>query len=293
MHIERALSRRLLNFIFVWAVALAPGCGTASTRAEPAAASVQMRQQPALAAWASESQPASAEAAPPSPPAESESLRAGVASTSKSGAQDGAGLKRADVNKSKISTVENSEGTAANATREPLLIYRADVILAVFEVNKGLDAVERIAKEAQGYLVRRTQDTITVRVPAAGFDGSLQAILKLGDVLQRNLQVDDVTAEMNDLTTRLKNAEAMRARLEQLLSSAKNTEEALKVEEQLGRVTGEIESIKGKLRLMRELVSFSTITVSFQPATTEKVNSKFKLPFGWLNDLGLSKLLSL
>ena len=33
--------------------------------------------------------------------------------------------------------------------------------------------------------------------------------------------------------------------------------------------------------------------VSFRPAVSDKVNSKFKLPFRWLNDLGLSKLLSL
>ena len=111
--------------------------------------------------------------------------------------------------------------------------------------------------------------------------------------MKRNLEVEDVTAQMNDLTTRLKNAEAMRARLEQLLTTAKTTEDALKVEEQLGRVTLDIESLKGKLRLMSELVLFSTITVTFRPTVTEKVNSKFKLPFRWLEELGLSRLMSL
>jgi len=185
------------------------------------------------------------------------------------------------------------EPASTKITRAPLLIYKADIVLAVFEVNKGLDAVERIAREANGYLVMRHDNSITVRVPAAGFDSSLQAVLKLGDVLQRDLQVDDVTAQMNDLTTRLKNAEAMRARLEQLLKTANTTEDALKVEEQLGRVTGEIESLKGKIRLMSELVSFSTLTVAFRPAATEKLDSKFKLPFQWLKDLGLSRLMNL
>jgi len=185
------------------------------------------------------------------------------------------------------------EENASKTPKGPLLIYKAEVALAVFEVNKGLDAVEKIARDAQGYLVSRREDTIVIRVPAAGFDGSLQAVLLLGDVLKRNLEVEDVTAQMNDLTTRLKNAEAMRARLEQLLTTAKTTEEALKVEEQLGRVTLDIESLKGKIRLMSELVSFSTITVTFRPTVTEKVNSKFKLPFRWLEELGLSRLMSL
>ena len=288
---------------------LGSGCGGSAMRGESAAAAPQSNNQAAYA----DSEMA------PAPPAEPVSEESSLASTSMAvtqgapspkrstakgatlasntvGGQDSKLAARGSPAPSSAKEVLN-EGSDANSAakgpRAPLLIYRADIVLAVFEVSKGLDAVEKIAKDAEGYLVTRRDDSIVVRVPAAGFENSLQAVLKLGDVQQRNLQVDDVTAEMNDLTTRLKNAEAMRARLEQLLGSAKTTEEALKVEEQLGRVTGEIESIKGKLRLMSELVSFSTITVTFRPVVSDKINSKFRLPFEWLNDLGLPKLLTL
>jgi len=293
--------------------ALVGGCGGASMKSGQVEAAPPGYQQTAMQASYEQAsdRAVDSEATPAPPPAEPQLASASMAVSqgapaprnsvphkafSATGpAEVKASTKFASAGSSaKEGQAEGPESGVANKTaRAPLLIYKADIILAVFEVSKGLDAVEKIAKDADGYLVTRHDDSVTVRVPAAGFDASLQAVLKLGDVLQRNLQVDDVTAEMNDLMTRLKNAEAMRARLEQLLSSAKTTDEALKVEEQLGRVTGEIESIKGKLRLMSEMVSFSTITVSFRPAVSDKVNSKFRLPFHWLNDLGLSKLLSL
>ena len=71
-------------------------------------------------------------------------------------------------------------GVAATTKPGPLLIYEAKLALAVYEVDKSLDAVEALAKQAGGYLVQRHATSIVVRVPAAGFDGSLKTILKMG-----------------------------------------------------------------------------------------------------------------
>ncbi len=186
----------------------------------------------------------------------------------------------------------DSTAPASTESHAPLLIYKADIALASFDVEKGLDAVEAMAKKAGGYLVMRSSSQIVVRVPAAAFDASLKAVLELGDVLRRDLSVDDVTEQFRDLEIRLKNAEAVRVRLEQLLAGAKNTEEALKVEKELGRVTEEVERLKGKLRRLRELIAFSTITVAFSRPAVETINNKFRLPFPWLQELGLSRLLT-
>jgi hypothetical protein len=175
----------------------------------------------------------------------------------------------------------------------PLLIYNANVHLAVFESRKSIDQAEQIAKDAGGYLVRRDDTSITVRVPAGKFDGALAKMMKLGDVLHRDVSVKDVTAEYFDLAVRLKNAEAVRDRLQELLKKATNVSDAIQVERELARVTGEIESMKGRLKLLRELISFSTITLRFEARPTESIDSKVRLPFPWLEQLGLSNLLRL
>ena len=182
---------------------------------------------------------------------------------------------------------------AAKKRAAPLLIYRAQLQLAVFETTKAIDATEKLALDAGGYLVRRDNQSITIRVPAGKFQRILHRIGGMGDVLQRNVSAEDVTDQFYDLRIRLRNAEAMRARLEQLLAKATTVKDALDVERELARVSGEIERLKGRLKLMGELIAFSTITVQFRPHHTESIDPTIRLPFPWLGQLGLGKLLRL
>lgn len=183
--------------------------------------------------------------------------------------------------------------TSSEPKRAPLLIYDAVVTLAVFKAADGIDAVEKLALESGGYLVHRTDNEIKVRVPATVFDSSLEKVTKLGDELHRQVNVRDVTEEFSDLQTRLQNARAVRARLEELLKQAQKVEEALAVEKELERVAGDIERILGRLKLLSELLSFSTITVRFEARPVDLVGSDVTLPFPWLHELGLPGLLSL
>ncbi len=176
---------------------------------------------------------------------------------------------------------------------KPLLIYKAEYTMAVFETSKAIDLVQKMAVDLDGYLVQRSDNEITVRVPSEAYRDALGKVSKLGDVLHRDESVKDVTDQFLDLTTQLRNHRAVRARFEQLLTQAKDVKEALAVERELARITGEIERIEGKLKYLRELIAFSTITVRFQAQPTETVESNVRLPFPWLNRLGLSNLLNL
>ena len=177
--------------------------------------------------------------------------------------------------------------------REPLLIYTATVTLAVFETKTALDAIEELARKSGGYLVSRADQSVTVRVPTNAFQGTLGGVSKLGDELHRQVNVRDVTEQFADLEIRLKNAEAVRQRLEGLLAKAQKIEDALAVERELERITQTIEQMKGRLRLLAELVAFSTITVNFQAKPRDQVGSEVRLPFPWLGELGLVPLMNL
>lgn len=181
----------------------------------------------------------------------------------------------------------------AAVARAPLLIYTATLTLAVFGTDAALDAVERLALDKRGYLVRRSDHSITIRVPAESFKEALDGVGKLGDELHRDVSAQDVTDEFADLKLRLRNAEVVRERLEVLLERASKVEEALAVERELERVTRDIETIKGRLALLGELLRFSTITVNFEAVQVEAVARDNPLPFHWLQRLGLPHLLRL
>jgi hypothetical protein len=268
-------------------------CAAAKAEAPAKSAPVEARVQLAEGAPAPPPPPA----APPSPAADAER------SLDAPGGAGGAKLpppsllaqaqKPARAEKQSASDVPTPVAGAADKPVSLMLIYQAELVMGVFETTKAIDEVEKIALDAGGYLVVRNEQSITVRVPAEKFRPALATVTKVGDVLGRNVSVRDVTQEYYDLEIRLRNAEVVRQRLEQLLAKAEKVEAALAVERELERVAGELERLKGQLKLLRELVSFSTITVRFQPTGTEHVEKKFRLPFGWLEELGLGKLLSL
>ncbi|WP_438018576.1 DUF4349 domain-containing protein [Sorangium sp. So ce315] len=181
-----------------------------------------------------------------------------------------------------------------SASPAPLLVYTAQVAMAVFEVSASLGKVEALAQELGGFLARRDDRTITIRVPAARFDEALKRLEGLGDMLQRNVVAEDVTEEFLDLGVRIRNARAVRDRLEKLLEKATKVEESIQLERELARVTSELERLEGRLKYLRDRIAFSTLTVSFHPRSTETITpSGPRLPIDWLNELGLSRLLNL
>lgn len=173
-----------------------------------------------------------------------------------------------------------------------LIIYTAKVTMAVYQVETGLVAVEKIAKDMGGYLSLKKDREIVIRVPRARFEPSLAAIDKVGDVLHRDIQAQDVTDEFVDVEIRIKNARAMQARLKTLLERAA-VKEALEIEKEMNRVTQELELLEGKLKLLKDKIAYSTITVHFEARGSTIQATRVRLPFPWLTQLGLPSLLSL
>lgn len=177
-----------------------------------------------------------------------------------------------------------------------LRIYTADIVMAVFDVRATQDAIVQRVQALGGYLASRDDSMLVVRVPAARFEEGVAAAEGEGQVVQRNVRAEDVTAQYRDLEIRIRTLDAMRTRLERMLERAANVQEALAVERELERVTVELESLRGQLRYLGDRVAYSTITLRFRvlaPTEIPDAGRPRLLPFRWLRDLGLAQLLDL
>jgi hypothetical protein len=173
-----------------------------------------------------------------------------------------------------------------------VILYSADLGLFVFDFKKTLASAVEITKAEGGYVQASTSNSVTLRVPAAKFESVLEKLDKLGDANFRNVVGTDVTEEYLDLNIRLRNAEALRDRLAALLLQAKEVKDALAIEKELARVTGEIEQLKGRIRFLSDRAAFSVITLHLEPKTSEQVHvDHIPLPFGWLQQYGLGEVL--
>jgi hypothetical protein len=188
----------------------------------------------------------------------------------------------------------SGEPSAEAATRPPVLIYTAQLTMAIFEVEPALKAAETLSRELGGFMSRQTNDAIVIRVPVARFQEAIGRLEKLGDVTSRDISAEDVTQEYVDLEVRIKSARAVRERLEQLLTRAGKVDESIAIERELERVVGEIEKLEGRLKFLQDRAVFSTISVTFAARPKELVaKDTFDLPFPWLEQLGLGRLLRL
>ncbi len=102
---------------------------------------------------------------------------------------------------------------------------------------------------------------ITVRIPTDQYEDFVAAVAGLGDVKFQSEAASDVTQEHVDLSARLENLRAQEVRLREFFEAADDVEDMLAVEQELGRVRGEIESLDAQVTYLERQAAMATITV--------------------------------
>ncbi len=155
------------------------------------------------------------------------------------------------------------------APSEQQVIKTSYISLEVEEFRKAADAIGEIARKYGGYVSdssvqnigERKTGYVTVRVPGENFEEATKEIEQVGTLKEENISLEDVTEQYIDLNARLDNLKRQEERYLEILKMATTVEDVLKVETQLERVRGEIESLQGILNYLNNRISLSTIQV--------------------------------
>lgn len=291
MRISRSLSKTAAFYALL--LLGMTGCGGAAPGIDaPSNVRAEAHVAPAQPARGPSAVPASTPAAPAPPAAE------GVVHAS-TAAAPGAG-----VNASPAGAKDASKPTS-NATF--LIAYTGSLAMMVEErdVASSLDKMVDVAEAHGGHLGGRSDANVTLKVPSASFRAVLSDIEKLGLVTSRSVSAEDVTEEFKDAEVRLANLKATRTRIQEFLAKASNINDMLTLEQQLERVTLDIDRIEGRMRFLRERTAFSTISIHVSPKPVAIVVKEpppppppppapivaIELPAKWLEQLGTERLL--
>jgi hypothetical protein len=160
---------------------------------------------------------------------------------------------------------------------EQKVIKTSYISLEVESFKRTADEIETIAKKYGGYVsdssVQDVEDRkigyVTVRVPEEHFDEVVNNIETVGVLQEENISLEDVTERYIDLKARLENLTRQEQRYLEILAMATTVEDVLKVETQLERIRGDIESLQGTLNYLDNRINFSTIQVRL--AEPEKI----------------------
>ncbi len=173
------------------------------------------------------------------------------------------------------------------------VIYTAEIGLRVANREEARRQVESLIIRMGGYMQNGTLEMITFRVPPARFSESLTGLEGIGEVVSKNVSSADVTEQYTDLELRISVAEKGLARLTELLGKAQKVEDILKIEQDIRRLTEEIERMKGQMRVMASRVDWSTVTVRLTERQPEKQQGPGRLSgdrFAWVRRVGVDQV---
>lgn len=172
--------------------------------------------------------------------------------------------------------------TINEANPGPQLVKNIKYYFQVEDVDKTASAIQLSTIRNKGYIsgsnfstesgVKRY--TITVRVPSAALSLIEQTIDQQTVYLNyRTATTEDVTQEYIDIETRLKTKKEVLTRyINVLRNQAKNVKDVLEAEGQIRVLQEEIEVQEGRLRYLKNQISYSTIQLEFYQESTIKTD---------------------
>jgi hypothetical protein len=174
---------------------------------------------------------------------------------------------------------EAASGTnAGDAAQLPSLLDRtiirtATVSLETGDVAANFENVGNIALGAGGFVSsssfgnsgEKQSASITIRVPGDRYQDVLAQLRRLGQVREEQSSANDVTEQYTDLQSRLRNLQATEQRYLDLLARANTIDEILTVQDRLGVVRAEIETVVGRIQLLDDQTDLATVTVHLAP----------------------------
>ncbi|GAA1136837.1 DUF4349 domain-containing protein [Kitasatospora gansuensis] len=200
------------------------------------------------------------------PQAQTQKVAEGAAPAAAGDAKPGAGG----------ASVAPEGSTAATAPR--LIAYTAQLTLRSKEMARTLEQARTLATTAGGYVAGEqlgggkggsgtagdgvpTDARLTLKVPSAAYQQSLDRLAGLGEVLSRSSQADDLTQQVADVESRLKTQQASVDRVRKLMAEAKTLAEVVSLESELSRREAELESLQQRQQGLAARTSLSTITL--------------------------------
>ncbi len=165
----------------------------------------------------------------------------------------------------------DGQSQKANLDTTRKIIYNASISLIVETMEESEKKLRELIDQHQGRVASSESAGTSgaqrsgrwkIRIPVDKFDAFKLAVEKIGNLERSSLDSKDVTEEFYDVEARIKNKQVEEKRLIQHLEKTTGKlSDILEVEKELSRVRGEIEQMQGRLNLLQNLTSLTTVDV--------------------------------
>src|SRR5699024_5916431 len=174
-------------------------------------------------------------------------------SGSDSGGSDASGAESADAGaREKPSTAgapeqaEASDGASGGtivdtaAIQDRDIIHEVDLTVATEDIAAAAEHAVSVTEAAGGYVADQStrgdeQTDLTLKIPADAHEDAVGELEQLGDVVTLTRTAEDVTDQVVDTESRIESQRSTIARTRELLESASDIDQVIRIEEELSR----------------------------------------------------------
>jgi len=150
------------------------------------------------------------------------------------------------------------------------IIKDANVSVEVKNIDQDFKKIATWVESNGGYEFNRQASsyassknvTVVFKVPPEKLNVFLSFLSTVGNLSTTNISSNDITDDYYDTAARLQNLKNGRDQFLEIMKKAGTIDELLKVQAELNNITGEIESLEGKLKMWDKLVAESTVSLS-------------------------------
>lgn len=162
---------------------------------------------------------------------------------------------------------------ADSATLPEQLMIEGWITVGVDDVQKAADEISKRVVAAGGRVTNENLSganeswtgTLDLRLPPGEVDGFVGWVGGLGVIRDKRVQGTDVSRKLFDQKIALENLTLTLQRLRALLDKqGLEMKEVLAIENEMTRLRGQIEQIKGEQRWLKDRVAFATMHISLQ-----------------------------
>lgn len=167
------------------------------------------------------------------------------------------------------------------------MVTNTNFSLLVKDVTQALSNIKTKVQEVQGYMVNiqvsrpelGENATVSFRVPSNQVDNITTFLREQAiKVVSEDISGYDVTDEYVNIQEYLTILTKNKARMEEILTSAKTVDEMLKVQNQLFSIQSQIDNYQGQLKYMEGTTSTSLVTAYI---STDETGLPYTEPLSW------------
>lgn len=168
-----------------------------------------------------------------------------------------------------------SQGSGPAGNRQAVdpaeaVISTAVVSLESGDVTRARQKVRELTDRFEGQVADEESESgdegivhsrLVLRIPTADFSAAIEALEQVGKLDASTRTTEVVTDQVRDVAARVRAQEQSLRRLEALMARAKNLDEIIRLEAELGRRQADLDALKARQATLADRTAMSTITV--------------------------------